>query len=30
MRPSLSGAVALDAPPEETRDVWVVADEDRA
>jgi hypothetical protein len=25
--PSLSGAVALEAPPEETRDVWAVGDE---
>lgn len=29
LNPSLSGAVALEAPPDETRDVWAVGDEDR-
>lgn len=28
-RPSSSGAVALEAPPEEKRDVWAVGEEDR-
>jgi hypothetical protein len=28
-QPSLSGAVALEAPPDERRDVWAVGDEDR-
>jgi hypothetical protein len=27
--PSSSGAVALELPPEETRDVWAVGDDDR-
>jgi len=27
--PSASGAVALEAPPEEIRDVWAVGDDDR-
>ena len=28
LRPSSSGAVALEAPPDETRDVWAVGDDD--
>jgi len=27
--PTLSGAAVLEAPPQEMRDVWAVADEDR-
>jgi hypothetical protein len=27
--PSLSGAAALDVPPDETRDVWAVGDDSR-
>jgi hypothetical protein len=30
LRPSSSGAVALEAPPEEIRDVWAVGDEERS
>jgi hypothetical protein len=29
IRPASSGAVALEAPPEERRDVWAVGEEDR-
>ena len=29
LRPSSSGAVALEIPPEEVRDVWIVGEEDR-
>lgn len=29
LRPSSSGAVALEIPPEDVRDVWVVGEEDR-
>lgn len=29
LRPNGSGAVALEAPPDERRDVWAVGDEDR-
>ncbi|MBA2642891.1 MAG: hypothetical protein H0U82_08200 [Actinobacteria bacterium] len=29
LRPSSSGAVALEIPPEETRDLWLVGEEDR-
>jgi hypothetical protein len=28
LRPLSSGAVALEAPPEETRDVWAVGEDD--
>jgi hypothetical protein len=28
IRPTTSGAVALEAPPEETRDVWAVGEDD--
>jgi hypothetical protein len=30
VRPSSSGAVALEAPPAETRDVWAVGEEEPA
>jgi hypothetical protein len=29
LRPSSSGAVALELPPEETREAWAVGEEDR-
>jgi hypothetical protein len=29
LRPTSSGAVALEAPPEERRDVWAVGEEER-
>jgi len=29
LHPTSSGAVALESPPTETRDVWAVGDEDR-
>jgi len=29
LRPSSAGAVALEAPPDEVRDVWAVDDEER-
>lgn len=30
LHPSMSGAVALEAPPEERRDVWAVGEENRS